>query len=288
MTNENEKPRFRIEIPTMRRGIDNREAYRKFVEEGDKTTGAEPQTSQPVTFSNKSIVAHDYVQIPQSKKLISKFEVQGYNNMNWQDTHFKLNENGFYMPTVPLFMEHFVNVVEAYKGKGKKPLFDANGNPISKEEIKDIYLHLTKNHIAAYGQGTSLGAWTWLDAKFDEQNGSMNVSSEHRTFIDGNGNKTLQAGKIENLEKCLMTNSFSDLVFNKQGLSTQTSATQQYTQGENIYFWYPRDKAVARFGAGSGGAALDCASYPGGVDSSLGVFAVLDGEARGQKQGGAK
>ena len=32
----NDKPRLRIEIPTTRRGIDNREAYRKFVAEGDK------------------------------------------------------------------------------------------------------------------------------------------------------------------------------------------------------------------------------------------------------------
>ena len=42
----------------------------------------------------------------------------------------------------------------------------------------------------------------------------------------------------------------------------------------SIYYWYPRDKAVARFGANSGGVDLIAFRDPAYSDSSLGVRAA--------------
>ena len=106
-----DKPRIRIEIPSTRRGIDNREAYRKFVAEGDKKEEPQTPTTKPFEFRNPDVVAQDYVRIPQLGKIISRFEVQGYNNLRWENTHFKLHENGLYMPAFPEFMIHFCNVI---------------------------------------------------------------------------------------------------------------------------------------------------------------------------------
>ncbi len=246
------------------------------------------QGTEPFDFQNPDIVSHDYIQIPQFQgEVISKFEIPGHNNLNFQDTHFKLHDNGLYMPEVPLFMQHFRNVVEAYKSNGKKHLFDSAGNPISEDELKDIYLHLTKDHIAAYESesGNLRGAWTWLDAKFENDEGNgMKILSRHRTFKDSSGEKVLKPEKIEALEACLMEDSYIDFNnLNSQGLPTRKSQNQEYKQGENIYYWNPKNGRVAGFSASSGGADLSCNWGPSDGGSSLGVFAVAqakDGDAR--------
>ena len=231
---------------------------------------------QPFEFSNKDINPRDYLQISQLNKIISKFELPGYNDMNWQDTHFKLHQNGIYMPTIPEFMTHFQNVIDSYKSQGKKPLFDAAGNPIDEKEVEDIYLHLTKDHIAAYGN--QKGAWTWLDAMFKKSANGLEIMSEHKTFKDVGGTKTLEPGKIESLEKCIMKDCYADFnKLNSQGLPTK-ELKSEYKQGENIYFWSPISERVARFVAGSGRAVLDCDGGPSGRYSGLGVFGVAEGK----------
>ena len=231
-------------------------------------------STQPFISNNQNIIKSDYVQIPQLNKIISKFELPNYNNLNWQNTHFKLHENGLLMPTIPEFMTYFNDVVASYKSKGKNPLFDATGNPLNEKEIEDIYFHLTKNHIAVYGK--QKGAWAWLDAKFNEDN-EMKISSEHRTITDANGNKSLKPNKIETLESCLNEDCYVDFkLLNSQGLPNTKSSKQKYVLGENIYYWYPRDKQVAGFYAYSSGAYLDCDWDPADGGSDLGVFGVGD------------
>ena len=239
-------------------------------------------SGQPFDFKNPNIILRDYVQVPDTKKVISKFELLNYNNSNWQDAHFKLHDNKLQMPEVPLFIQHFLNVVDAYKNKGKKQLFDANGNSVSEKEIKDIFMHLTKNHIDIYNSGNP-GAWAHLDAKFEQRSDGMYVLSEHRTFKDTKGNNLLQSKKAEKLEACVANDSFTDLKFNKQGFPIKQSAKQEYRQGENIKFWAPVDGGVARFGAVSVRAYLDCNWYPSFTNSSLGVRSCKAGLAGGIK-----
>ncbi len=265
--------KLNIKIPKTFMGLPVEGAMERILEKERSQSQEQPDDSknQPFEVNNSNIVSHDYVQIPQLKKLISTYELQNHNNMNWQDTHFKLHDSGLYMPTIPEFMTHFQNVVESYKSKGKKPLLDAKANPFTEKEVEDIYFHLTKDHIAVYGN--QKGAWTWLDAKFVDDNG-MKVHSEHRTFKDNQGNKTLKPNKVEALERCVLKECFIDFhSLNSQGLP-KFELNDKYEQGENIYFWQPENGRVARFIADSGRADLNCSRYSSNRNSDLGVFAV--------------
>lgn len=55
-------------------------------------------------------------------------------------------------------------------------------------------------------------------------------------------------------------------------MSNTKSRKQEYKQGKNIYYWYPRKNSVARFYAGSGRALLYCYGNSSGSDPTLGVF----------------
>ena len=200
---------------------------------------------------------------------ISRFELPGYNNTKWEKEHFKLHENGLYMPTPSIFMKHFKNVVDAFNNN--KTLYYANNSPVSKDDIKDIYLHLTKDHIAIYGSNP--GAWTWLNARFVKGSGFNNLDLE--TVIGANKNTLIR--REEPLEQCLFEDSYAEIEFNSQGLAVKKYKDDSYKQGKNIKFWYPRKDAVARFLADSDGADLNCLRDPDYSYSGLGVFGCAEG-----------
>ena len=236
---------------------------------GKAEEGIEDETTIQPLITPASINQREYLQIPGTNTIISYLEAQGYNSLNWNDTHFKLSENGLYMPAPESFMKHFVNVLQAYQKKTK--LYYADGTEVEREKIEDLYKHLTTNHISAY-QGGSEGAWTNLDALFTNENSKWFIKSNHRVV---NGKLV---GKKEQLEQCLTKDCFAELEFNKQGLAIKESKKQEYNQGKNIRFWYPRDKTVAWFGvAVSGRAGLVCVRDPSDWDSALGVFACAEG-----------
>ncbi len=76
-----------------------------------------------------------------------------------------------------------------------------------------------------------------------------------------------------------MNDSYINFSFNKQGLASKSakSSKQDYVQGKNIYFWYPRKDNVAGFGADSGRAYLYCDGIPSSTDSALGVYGCAEG-----------
>ena len=204
----------------------------------------------------------DYVKVPNTNTLIAKFEPDESKGLTWEKTHYKLAENGLFMPSPALFMPYFMNVIDAYNGKIQ--LYDGEGNPISKQEIEDIYKHLTINHI-------NNGAWSWLDAKFD----GNSIKTNHKV-IRGE----LKPQNSESLDNCLMEDCYASLIFNKQGLPTEKSKKQEYKQGKNIYYKYPRDGAVAWFVADSDGAYLRCDRNPRFSNSALGVFPCAEGTSK--------
>ena len=221
----------------------------------------------------------DYIQVPGVNGLygnpaaISKFEVQGMNNKNYEDTHkavFQLRE-GVYIPPPSIFMPHFKNVVSAYKNN--QPVFDAAGNPVSRQELEEIYKHLTTNFKDAYG-GNKPGAWTWLNARYVQGSGFKKLDLETIIGVDADG--TFKTRK-EPLLPCLDESVFAEIAFNAQGLATKKSAEQNYKQGENIHYYKPVKGRVAGFGADSGGADLGCGRDPGDSGASLGVFLCAEG-----------
>ena len=265
-----EKPR--IIIPKVYGGISIDEAYEKIMA-GSPVPDTSIPENQAFEFKNPDIVGSDYIRIPGINRVISRFELAGYNNMNWQNTHFKLHDNGLYMPTIPEFMQHFLNVLDVFKSNGKKKMLDANGNPISEKDTEDLYKHLTTNHLPQYGG--SYGTWTWLDALFSSDGNSLKFNSEHRTSKN-QGERILVPKKSEPLEACLTGNFWAGLKLNRQGLPVEQSSSNSNKPGENIYFWPPVADRVARFYAYSGGAGLDCDGSPVNWDPGLGVYAVAE------------
>ena len=214
--------------------------------------------SIPSVTAQANLNLGDYVQIPNSNILISKFEPDQYKGMNWQETHEALARDGLFMPSPAIFMPYFKQVIEA--NKGNTQLYDGNGNLIPQNKVNDFYKHLTEDHI-------NEGAWSWLDAKF---NGGM-IEINHR-IVNGN----LQ-GQKHDLESHVNADCYVDLEFNSQGLPTKKSQSQKYEQGKNMYFYKPRDGFVARFDANSDWAVLGCTWVPDYRDGSLGVFACAEG-----------
>ncbi len=209
----------------------------------------------------------DYVKIPNTGILIAKIEPDEYKGLTWQDTHYKLNENGLFMPTPALFMPYFMSIIDAHNRKIQ--LYDGNENQISKKEIEDIYKHLTIDYI-------NNGAWSWLDADFKVANDRLHINYNHKTI-----NNDLQPCNTEPLEKCIMEDCYVSLRFNKQGLPIEESG-DEYKQGENIYYWKPEEdnNSVAGFVADSGRAGLDCDRSPQDSDADLGVFSCAEGTSK--------
>jgi len=247
-----------------------------------------PTPNQPQPLAVKvqaNINLDDYVQIGINglygkPVVISKFEIKDANNKNYEDTHKFVLKQGVYIPTPQIFMTHFQNVVKAFKERKNKngsKLLDGKGNIISGNDLEDLYKHLTKDHIATYGG--QAGAWTWLNAGF--KNGNLET-------VMGVNSKGLTKNIVP-LDAYLKEDAYVNFDFNSQGLAKANSkcANQAYSQGENIYFWQPREGAVAWFNAGSDRAILSCSWYPTGSDSSLGVFACAEG-AVVAKNGGKK
>ncbi|MDD5192576.1 MAG: hypothetical protein PHH54_01570 [Candidatus Nanoarchaeia archaeon] len=234
------------------------------------------QTNSAVNIPNPNIDTSRYIQVGINglygkPVVISPYEVQESNNKTYEDTHKFALQKGVYIPTPKIFMAHLVNVVNAAKGNNK--LSYSDGTPVSKTEAKEIYKHLTINYKDIFGKNNP-GAWTWLNAKFVKGNGFNNLALETITGIDNKGNLIRTNADLEN---CLPEDCFADLDFNSQGLAVKKSTNQDYSRGDNIKFWYPRNGAVAGFDAYSGRASLDCDRYPGYRGASLGVFVCAEG-----------
>ena len=228
----------------------------------NKKPADKPETSNNKIIHPANINLDSYVQIPNTKIIIAREET--HRSKDWKETHFALSEEGLFMPPPRLFMPHFMNVIEASKGKAE--LLDGNGNPLSKVDAEDLDKYLTSNQ--------RNGCWTHLDAMFVQDHDSdLFLETNHRVV-----NGKLIAGKREKLEDCLMEDAFAKLEFNSQGLATKKSRRQAYNQGKNIYFLYPRkDDTVAGFGSGSGRVGLSCYRNHQYSCAGLGVFACAEG-----------
>ena len=252
-----------MKLPKIIFGISTEEAYKRAMSRegnGEKKKETSIQLSVQASINRK-----DYVKVPNTNTLIAKFEPDESKGLTWEKTHYKLAENGLFMPAPALFMPYFMNVIDAYNGKIQ--LYDGLGNQINRKEVEDIYKHLTINHV-------NNGAYSWLDALFKEENNFWYIETEHRV-INGKLKGTRQP-----LEICLMEDCYVSLDFNKQGLAIKKSNNQEYEQGKNIKFVYPKDGTVAGFVANSDWADLDCYRIPQDSSSDLGVFPCAEGTSK--------
>lgn len=231
--------------------------------------------NEPFEFNNPHIVSEDYIQIPGTQHVISRTEFGGHDyykmRLSWEEAHFVLHENGLHMPTIPLFMRHFKNVVHVHRAGGKKQLFDAAGNRLTTVQAHDVFRYLTSNE--QNYRGFKYGASTWLDALFEERPDGLYVLSEHRTDRDLNGSKKLAPTKAEPLAPYVMNSRLGDFTsLNSQGLPTRVSKDALVYSG-SLYFTAPSNGYVAAFehGRGGGYVTLSCGRGRGGDDHFFAV-----------------
>jgi len=112
----------------------------------------------------------------------------------------------------------------------------------------------------------------WLNARFNEREDGMYIISEDALI---NGKYEDQEIKLDN---CLMKD--KDISLDEyldsttpHGLPPANTLHGSLKHG-SLYYRYPRDNSVARFGSDSFWAGLYCGWVPGGSDSTLGVFAA--------------
>lgn len=243
--------------------------YPKLVTEMFKSL--KPQTEQQEVSKRITAPANinlsDYIQVPQHGILIAK-EVT-LKGKNWKDTHYELADSGLFMPRIDYFMTHFLSVKEAAKGRRK--LYDGNNSPIDRREAEDLW-----NHFSSRTNRTKGTCWTWLDALFKKDpGGNLEIETDHR-FSGTGANRTSTSNSLS-LSPYLPSDGLAELSFNKEGLAEKVSLKSEYSQGENIYFYYPRENSVAWFGADSDRADLGCNGNPAVANSALGVFACAEG-----------
>ena len=182
-------------------------------------------------------------------------------NLNWKDTHKEIIPKGYNMPTP---METW-ELIECLKGN------------LGDSRFRKVYEDILKPQDAWHGE--------WQNAIFSKENKVMYVQKV--TGIGIKGEPILSAK--EKLEACLMQDGYADiknkLNLNQQGLCKVASGLQDYTQGDNIYFWHPRENAVAGFSASSDSADLVCDRNPSNSYSSLGVRLVVRPKGASSKRG---
>jgi len=209
----------------------------------------QPQTTPLVNAPNLS----GYIFVPSTGLYMAKERT--HLGLNWNQTHEALQSERLKMPTIYEFRQFLKYLKENPNG--------VSGSTSSEvESILDDIL-------------TVRDPWRseWLNARFEETNGKMNV----HYLINSNGSLV---DKTEVLEDCLMKDKTPginlDYWINTPG--KQNLPLKKNPKG-NLYYWYPRNGAVARFDAYSDRADLNCYWVPTYTYSSLGVFACAEGVA---------
>jgi hypothetical protein len=206
-----------------------------------------PQTTPSVNAPNIS----GYVFVPSTGLYMAKQRTHG--GLDWYKTHEALQSEGLKMPTIYEFRQFLKYLKENPNGV----------NGVSSTEVESILDDIL----------TVRDPWRaeWLNAKFEETNGEMNV----HYLINSNGSLV---DKTEVLEDCLMKDKTPginlDYWINTPG--KQNLPLKKNPKGK-LYYWFPRDGRVAWFVASSDWALLYCDWNPTDVYSSLGVFACAEG-----------
>jgi hypothetical protein len=177
---------------------------------------------------------------------------------NWNETHFELDKQGMKMPSIYEFKEFLRYLLE---------------NP--NEEYTRIFNDIT--------EVKSPWRAEWLDAKFDEKKIYFNHGIVNGKLIAGNSEtldrETLMKDKLPGigLEYWLKN-------------STKQGWPKKNCDEGSLWYWYPRDGAVAGFGADEDSTYLICSRNPANSYGPLGVRAVRRFESRSDdaKNGGKR
>lgn len=188
---------------------------------------------------------------------------------NWYDAHKLVKSKGLVMPS---------------PAETWALIFEAKAQLKNNSEFRKIYEFFTRK--------TRGDSWhsEWQDAYFVQKGKKMYM---HR--LEGfkpNGDVILDKG-IDITGTYLTSDCYADISqranITPEGLCKVKDSRTSYVKGENIYSWYPRNGAVARFYANSDRAGFLCGRNPTNAGASLGVrFARRVAPSVAQKNGGKK
>ena len=176
-------------------------------------------------------------------------------NKNWDECWNEVRAEGGLMLPLREYVD-FINLIKSGQA------FDGNGKAISGSRLDALYKDITEVRAPWRGEH--------IDAKFESKGKKLYLLS-HK-FESGN----LIESKYP-LEDCLISDKTAGIDLddwlvraNRQGLPPSN------VKDGKLYYWYPRDKAVARFSADSDRAFLSCIRYSSYRVDWLGVrFARL-------------
>lgn len=165
---------------------------------------------------------------------------RAYHNLKWDQAHEELQKNSQRMLTIPEFIE-FLKYIKSDK------------------QFNDIYKDITEKRDPWRSE--------WLDAYFEQRDDGMYVLTKNKF-------------NSQKLEQCLMEDKTPGIDIESwlKNPTSQGLPNKKIKKG-NLYYWYPRNGAVARFDAGSDWAYFDCLRYPSNSYASLGVRPCAEGTA---------
>ena len=217
---------------------------------------------------------HDYIWVPEKNIAVAKR--QAYDGFSLEQAIKSVNADNLRLLHIDEMMQHYLNARDA--ANGKRVLQDLGGNTLSRTEATELWNYLSSIDRKPFGNKPF---WTWLDALFKETPQGMEMHTQYLM------NGEIKSRLITKLDSYAGNNDWVELSsLNNQGLPINNSSTNSYVQGQNFYFWRPKNGKVAGFGASSGGAVLYCDWVPSVVDSRLGVLACVAG-SREKNSGGS-
>ena len=183
-----------------------------------------------------------------------------HHDTSWYATHTALHaKDEFMLP--PREWVDFIKLLKPGKA------YDGNGKRVDTARLTNILNEIWEIR----------SPWRveHLDAYFEDKNGVLYINSKHRTV-----NGELKPQYTAPLEECLMEGRVPgiDLDYWLNNATKQGMPPSNIPEGE-LYYMHPRATYVARFGAGSGGASLDCNWVPVVSGPALGVRVVRERES---------
>jgi hypothetical protein len=226
-----------------------REYHRKLAENKNKVTAPKPKQIAPVKAANITN-PEDYIVLPGRTHgnysyldlLVSNEKM--HLGKSWYDAHKELQKNNEFMLTIRQFVD-YLNLLKSGNA------YDGAGNKVPKPELIKIYDGITEVKDPWRAE--------WLDAYFENRNNELYILTENKA-------------KAEKLQPCLMEDKTPgiNLEYWLKNATPQGFPPKNIPDGK-LYFWHPREDAVAGFSAGSGRSYLDCGYGPQYSDSALGV-----------------
>jgi len=143
--------------------------------------------ARPILKNLKTIERKDFINVPGEDFVIGKKPI--HHELGWEETHKKLLRNGYEMPTVK-DIGTYLKLIGSVWGSNK-PLYDADGDFLNREQIENIYENLTSNFAI------------WINAKFNDNNGILQLE--------------IVKGKYSN----------GELIYNKEQLDGLTNETRR-------------------------------------------------------------